>query len=73
MFVQIKDNKNYYRDTDSNALLNVNAEELKTYYAERELKLKEMQEKQGLENKVNKLEQDVSEIKNLLHQLIAKS
>jgi hypothetical protein len=73
MFVQIKDNKNYYRDTDSNALLNVNVEELKTYYAERELKLKEMQEKQGLENKVNKLEQDVSEIKNLLHQLIAKS
>jgi uncharacterized protein YlxW (UPF0749 family) len=51
----------------------VNVEELKTYYAERELKLKEMQEKQGLENKVNKLEQDVSEIKNLLHQLIAKS
>ena len=73
MFVQIKDNKNYYRDTDSNALLNVNVEELKTYYAERELKLKEMQEKQGLENKVDKLEQDVSEIKNLLHQLIAKS
>ena len=73
MFVQIKDNKNYYRDTDSNALLNVNAEELQTYYAEREIKLKEMREKQSLENKVNKLEQDVSEIKDLLRQLVAKS
>lgn len=72
MYVQIKDNKNFYRDTESNALLNVNAEELKTYYAERELKMKEMQEKQKLENKVDKLEEDVSEIKNLLSQLVAK-
>jgi hypothetical protein len=32
-----------------------------------------MQEKEKLENKVNKLEQDVSEIKDLLRQLVAKS
>lgn len=73
MYVQIKDNKNFYRDVDSKALVNVNAEELKTYYAERELKMREMQEKQKIENKVNKLEEDVSEIKNLLQQLLAKS
>lgn len=73
MYVQIEDNKNYYRDTNSNALLNTNSEEFRAYYAERELKKKEMQEKQNLENKVNKLEQDVSEIKDLLRQLVAKS
>jgi hypothetical protein len=73
MYVQIKDNKNFYRDTESNALLNVNAEELKTYYAERDLRLKEMQKKEEMENKVNQLEEDVSEIKNLLRQLVAKS
>jgi hypothetical protein len=73
MYVQIKDNKNFYRDTESNALLNVNVEELKTYYAERELRLKEMRKKEEMENKVNKLEEDVSEIKNLLRQLVAKS
>jgi len=72
MYVQIKDNKNFYRDVDSKALVNVNAEELKTYYAEREIKMKELQEKQKIENKVDKLEEDVSEIKNLLQQLVAK-
>jgi hypothetical protein len=73
MYVQIEENKNFYRDMNSKALLNTNAEELRTYYAERELKIKEMQEKEKLENKVNKLEQDVSEIKDLLRQLVAKS
>jgi hypothetical protein len=73
MYVQIKDNKNFYRDTESNALLNVNAEELKTYYAERDLRLKEMQKKEEMGNQVNQLEEDVSEIKNLLRQLVAKS
>jgi hypothetical protein len=73
MFVQIKDNQNFYRDTESKALLNVNREEFALYYAEREQKLKELQEKQTLENKVNKLEDDISEIKNLLQQLVTRT
>lgn len=72
MFVQIKDHKNYYRDTETGALLNTNVEELKTYYAEVELKKKEIEEKQKMQNKVDKLEQDVIEIKDLLLQLVAK-
>jgi len=32
--------------------------------------IKQMQEKQSLENKVDKLEQDMSDIKNLLQQLV---
>lgn len=72
MYVRIEENKNYYRDIESGALLNTNIEELKNYYAERDLKLKEMEEKQKIENKVEKLEQDVSEIKDLLRQLVAK-
>ena len=43
MFVQIKDNQNLVRDTDSRALLNTNAGEFEAYYAERDLKIKEMQ------------------------------
>lgn len=73
MYVQIEDNKNFYRDINSKALLNTNIEELQAYYAEVEIKKKEMQEKEKLENKVDKLEQDVSEIKDLLRQLVAKS
>ena len=73
MFVQIKDNQNFYRDMESKALLNVNREEFAAYYAEREQKLKELEEKQKLENKVNKLEEDMSEIKDLLRQLVTRT
>lgn len=72
MYVNIKDNKNLVRDIESTALLNTNIEELRAYYAEVEVKNKEMQEKQNLENKVDKLEQDVSEIKDLLRQLVTR-
>jgi hypothetical protein len=70
MFVQIKDNQNLIRDTESRAILNTNIEELKTYYAEREIKIKEMQEKQALESKVNK---DMSEIKDMLRQILTRT
>jgi hypothetical protein len=46
---------------------------LKTYYAERDQRIKELQEKQNLENKVNKLEEDMSEIKDLLRQLVTRT
>jgi hypothetical protein len=73
MFVQIKDNKNLIRDTESRAILNTDVEELKTYYAEREIKIKELQEKQALESKVNKLEEDMSEIKDMLRQILTRT
>ena len=59
-----------YRDTESGAILNFNRDEFQQYYADRDKDLKEIQEKQILTNKVNKLEEDVGEIKNLLKELI---
>ena len=73
MYVQIKENKDLIRDTESRALLNTNRGELEAYYAERDIKIKELQEKQALENKVDKLEQDISDIKNLLQQLVTRT
>lgn len=73
MYVQIKENKSLIRDTESGALLNTNRNELEAYYAERDIKIKELQEKQALENKVNKLEQDISDIKSLLQQLVTRT
>jgi len=73
MYVQIKENKSLIRDTESGALLNTNRNELEAYYAERDIKIKELQEKQALENKVDKLEQDISDIKNLLQQLVTRT
>ena len=73
MFVQIKDKENLVRDTDSRALLNTNVSEFEAYYAERDLKIKEMQAKQALENKVTKLEEDMSEIKDMLRQILTRT
>ena len=73
MYVQIKENKDLIRDTESRALLNTNRGELEAYYAERDIKIKELQEKQVLESKVNKLEQDISDIKGLLQQLVTRT
>lgn len=73
MLVKIKENQNFLRDTESKALLNTNKQELKEYYEEREIRLKQMKEKEHLENKVNKLEEDISEIKNILLELVKKT
>ena len=69
-YVQIESHKHLYRDLDSGAILNTDIEELKTYYAQVEIKNKEMEEKLKLENKVNKLEDDIGEIKMLLRNLL---
>jgi hypothetical protein len=69
-YVQIDSHKHLYRDLETGAILNTDMEELKTYYAQVEIKNKEMEEKLKLENKVNKLEEDIGEIKYLLRSLI---
>ena len=73
MLVQIESHRNLIRDTDSGAVLNTDREELEAYYAEVEMRKKQLEEKRTLENKVNKLEQDISDIKNLLQQLVTRT
>ena len=69
-YVPIEINRDLVRDVSNRALLNTNLEELKTYYAERDLRLKELQEKQTMEQKVNKLEEDITDIKNMLREIV---
>jgi|APIni6443716594_1056825.scaffolds.fasta_scaffold1594133_1 predicted nuclease with TOPRIM domain len=69
-YVPIEINRDLVRDVSNRALLNTNLEELKTYYAERDLRLKELQEKQTMEQKVNKLEEDITDIKDMLRELV---
>lgn len=70
MLVQITDNKTLIRDTDNRAILNTDVEGLKAYYAARHQALKEREEKQKLAEKVDNLEKDITEIKDLLKQVI---
>jgi len=70
MYVPIKDKKEFIRDTSNKAILNTNMEELKTYYAERDLAIKRNEEKLMMEQKVNKLEEDITDIKQMLRELV---
>jgi hypothetical protein len=72
-YVQIENRKSLYRDIESGAIINIDKEEFRTYQAEVEMKRKENEKNLKIENKVNQLENDVSEIKDLLRQLVAKS
>jgi predicted nuclease with TOPRIM domain len=69
-YVPIEINRDLVRDVSNRALLNTNLEEFKTYYAERDLRLKELEEKQTMEQKVNKLEEDITDIKNMLREIV---
>jgi hypothetical protein len=69
-YVPIEINRDLVRDVSNRALLNTNLEELKTYYAERDIRLKELQEKETMEQKVNKLEEDITDIKNMLREIV---
>ena len=65
MYLKVTDHENLVRDTHSRALLNTDRTELEAYYAERDIKLKELQEKQALESKVNKLRQRLNELRGV--------
>lgn len=68
--VKIDGNNGLVRDTHSKAILNTDRIGLEKYLAEREIALKQMQEKTELKDKVHKLETDMSEIKSLLQELV---
>lgn len=64
--VQIKDNKNLVRDTHSKAILSTDRAGLEDYLVKRDLAKKEMREKEEVKMRLQKVEQDMCEIKNLL-------
>ena len=68
--VKIDGNNGLIRDTRSKAILNTDRVGLEKYLAEREIALKQMQEKNDLRDKVYQLETDMSEIKSLLQELV---
>lgn len=73
MLVRIKDEPTLVRDTTNRALLNTDKEGLERYKAQRLLAKKRLEEQEQMKEKVNKLEQDVSEIKDLLRQLVTRT
>ena len=68
--VKIDGNNGLVRDTHSKAILNTDRVGLEKYLADREIALKQHQEKTDLKDKVDRLETDMSEIKSLLQALV---
>jgi hypothetical protein len=73
MLVRIKDNPTLVRDITNRALLNTDVEGLEKYKAQRLLAKKRIEEQEEMKNKVQKLEQDMTDIKNLLQQLVTRT
>ncbi len=67
--VQVE-NTSFVRDIHSKAILNTDRVGLHNYHVQKELHNKEQNEKQQASNRLTKLEEDMSEIKNLLVQLV---
>jgi predicted transcriptional regulator len=65
MKVQVKDNSDLYRDSESNAIINTNRAGARLA---REAKKRIQQERERLD----KLENDVSEIKSMLREILCR-
>ena len=72
MFAKVKDHDNLVRDMNSKAILNTDKLALQEYYQKRELIKKELSEKTESKQRLDKIENEMSEIKDLLRELIGK-
>jgi uncharacterized protein (UPF0276 family) len=64
--VQIKDHKNLVRDTHSKAILNNDRQALEEYLMKREIAKKQQCEQEETKMRLNRLEENMQEIKSLL-------
>ena len=62
----------FVRDVNSKAILNTDRVGLQNYYTQRELYRKEQAEKIEASNRLTQLEEDMSEIKTMLRELVSK-
>lgn len=67
--IKVQGHDNLVRDSHSKAILNTDVAGLQRYLAERDIAEKQRKEKQELVEKVNNLEKDMGEIKNMLYEL----
>ena len=72
MFAKVKDHENLVRDMNSKAILNTDKLALQEYHQKRELVKKELAEKIESKQRLDKIENEMSEIKDLLRELIGK-
>jgi hypothetical protein len=72
MNVDIEGKDNLVREISSKAILNTDRVGLQNYYVQRDLYKKEQDDKIQASNRLTKLEEDMSEIKTMLRELVSK-
>ena len=70
--IPVKDHRNLYRDGSSTAIVNTDSIGYQAYVANREKLLTDKQRIDNLETKVEEIKGDLTDIKNLLVQLVDK-
>ena len=71
MFAKVQDHDNLIRDMNSKAVLNTDKAGLQNYLQKREQAKKEMSDKVETKQRLAKIEEDMSEIKDLLREIAA--
>lgn len=71
-FVKVADHPNLVRDRQSNAVIDVDDEAYKKYQAQKEEKLNQKVKIQEFEQKLNRVESELSDIKSLLVKILEK-
>jgi hypothetical protein len=69
MYAKVKEHENLIRDMQSKAVLNTDKEGLQDYLRKREVAKKQQEEQSETKSRLTKIEQDMSEIKNLLQNI----
>ena len=72
MYAKVKDHDNLVRDMNSKAVLNTDRIGLQDYYLKRDSVKKEQSEKLETKQRIEKIEKDMSEIKELLREIAMK-
>lgn len=72
-YVPVKGHSGLVRDTETNALININRTEVEQARERKKLKQLQRERESTLHKKVDDIEAELSEIKNLLKHLINKS
>jgi hypothetical protein len=72
MYAKVKDHNHLVRDIGSKAVLNTDKAGLNDYMMKRELAKKQQVEKLENQRRLEKLEQDMGEIKALLYEIARK-
>lgn len=73
MDIPVKGKDGFYRDSETNAILNKNTEEYQNYIANRKRLLDDKEKIKNLEDKVESLSSDIGDIKNMLSSFLKQN